>query len=149
MDGLQAQIKTLSEENSNLKTNLEGISGDLAKSRADLESAGQALANKDTALTEAYARAVRLERETTDEQSRLVAMQAEIATLKREKATLSATNQDMHARLENARGEVANELAVLTSTMLRVKDEQLAQANATVAALQGQLAPDHISAVES
>jgi chromosome segregation ATPase len=136
---LQAELKGVCDENENLKINLEGTAADLAKARAELESSNQIVANKDIALTEAYARAVRLERESTDRQSQLLTLQADAATLKRNLATATNTNHELNGRLENARGEVANELAALTSTMLRVKDEQLAQANATIAALQAQL----------
>lgn len=140
VESLQAEITRLTDENETLKINLEGTAGDLAKARAEVETVTQSLANKDTALTEAYARAVRLERESSEEQRQLLALQAEVATLRRNIGTLTASNQDMNSRLQNARGEVANELAVLTSTMLRVKDEQLAQANSTIAALQAQMA---------
>jgi chromosome segregation ATPase len=137
---LQAEVARLSEENQNLKINLEGTAKDLAKSRAEVETVAQAISNKDAALGEAYARAVRLERESTDEQGQLLSQQAELETLKRNLAMMSAANEESNRRLENARGEVAGELAALTSTMLRIKDEQLAQANGTITALQAQLA---------
>jgi chromosome segregation ATPase len=140
VESLQVEVKRLCDDNENLHVNLEGTAGDLAKARTDLETLQQTLANKDTALTEAYARAVRLQHESADEHSQLLSLQSEVASLKRNLSTLAATNQDLNGRLENARGEVANELAVLTSTMLRVKEEQLTQANATIAALQAELA---------
>ena len=139
VQSLQADLQTACDENDNLKINLEGTARDLAQARADHETVTQTLANKDIALTEAYARAVRLERESTDRQSQLLTLQADQATLKRNLATLANTNQELNGRLQNARGEVANELAALTSTMLRVKDEQLAEANSTIAALQAHM----------
>jgi len=138
--GWKAELARQFEENDNLRLSLEGATKDLAKARADLETASQSLVNKDIALTEAYARAVKLEHVASDEQGQLQSLQAEVAGLKNRVAMLTVSNQDLDRRLQNARGEVANELAVLTSTMLRVKDEQLAQANATVAALQAQMA---------
>lgn len=139
LEPLQVRAQTLSTENANLKANLEGISGDLAMSRADIETMTQTLANKDTALTEAYARAVRLQRDLGEQQNQVIASQSEVSTLRRQVGTLSTTNRDLDNRLSDARGEVANELAVLTSTMLRAKDEQLAKANATVEGLYAQL----------
>ena len=139
LEPLQVRAQTLSTENANLKANLEGISGDLAMSRADIETMTQTLANKDTALTEAYARAVRLQRDLGEQQNQVIASQSEVSTLRRQVGTLSTTNRDLDNRLTDARGEVANELAVLTSTMLRAKDEQLAKANATVEGLYAQL----------
>ena len=137
---LQTELGRLAEENDSLKANIEDSTKELAKARMDLATATQTINNKDVALTEAYSRAVKLEHTASDEQGQLLSMQAEVASLKNHVARLTAANQDLDRRLQNARGEVAGELAVLTSTMLRVKDEQLAQANATVAALQAQMA---------
>jgi hypothetical protein len=55
--------------------------------------------------------------------------------MKRDVTALSSVNQDLEYKLHNARGEVAGEMAVLTSTMARMKDDQLAKANARIAAL--------------
>jgi chromosome segregation ATPase len=140
LESQQAELERVCAENENLKINLEGTARDLSKARADLETVQEAVDSKDTALTEAYARAVRLEHETSDEQAQLLSAQAEIAALRRNVSTLSAVNQELAARLDRARGEVAGELASLTSTMLRVKDEELADANTTIAALQAQMA---------
>jgi hypothetical protein len=82
---------------------------------------------------------VRLERESSDEQTQVLALQAEVAALKRSVSTLTAANQELNGRVQRARGEVASELAALTSTMLRAKDDELAEAHATIAALQAQM----------
>lgn len=143
---IESQIKqgddrylSLQQEKEVLQATLEGTALDLAKSRQDLEAAAETIANKDTALNEAYVRAVRLQRDLTEQQQLAVSTQTELANLKREVAMLGATNQDLDKKLHNARGEVAGELAVLTSTMLKVKDDSLAQANATIALLTAQL----------
>lgn len=129
----------LQQEQELLRATLEGTSLDLAKARQDMEAAAETIANKDTALNEAYVRAVRLQRDLSDQQQMLASTQTELASLKREVAMLGASNQDLDKKLHNARGEVAGELAVLTSTMLKVKDDALAQANATIAILTAQL----------
>ena len=139
LEPLQTRAQTLATENQNLKANLEGISADLAAARANVDSLNETLASKDTALTEAYARAVRLQREVTDQKDQLTSSQSELVGLKRSAASLANTNHDLENRLQDARGEVANELAVLTSTMLRAKDEQLTKANATIEGLYAQL----------
>ncbi len=136
---LQAKTIALTTENQNLKANVEGISGDLAAARAAIESLTETVSHKDTALTEAYARAVRLQRDLADQQSQFSSAQSELIALKRNLTTLTVVNRDLENRLQDARGEVANELAVLTSTMLRAKDEQLAKSNATVEGLYAQL----------
>jgi len=139
LEPLQAKAQALTTENQNLKVNIEGLSGDLAAARANVESLNETVASKDTALTEAYARAVRLQRDVTDQQGQLASTQTELGTLRRNVVALSNTNHELENRLQDARGEVANELAVLTSTMLRAKDEQLTKANATIEGLYAQL----------
>jgi len=139
LEPLQAKAQALTTENQNLKTNIEGLSGDLAAARANVESLNETVASKDTALTEAYARAVRLQRDVTDQQGQLASTQSELGTLRRNVVALTNTNHELENRLQDARGEVANELAVLTSTMLRAKDEQLTKANATIEGLYAQL----------
>jgi chromosome segregation ATPase len=139
LEPLQAKAQSLAIENQNLKANIEGLSADLAAARANVESLNETVASKDTALTEAYARAVRLQRDVTDQQGQLASTQSELGTLKRNVVALTNTNHELENRLQDARGEVANELAVLTSTMLRAKDEQLAKANATIEGLYAQL----------
>ena len=139
LEPLQTRAQALATENQNLKANIEGISADLAASRANVESLNETVASKDTALTEAYARAVRLQRDVTDQQGQLASTQTELGTLRRNVVALTNTNHELENRLQDARGEVANELAVLTSTMLRAKDEQLTKANATIEGLYAQL----------
>ena len=139
LEPLQAKAQTLTTENHNLKANIEGLSADLAAARANVESLNETVASKDTALTEAYARAVRLQRDVTDQQGQLATTQTELGTLRRNAVALSNTNHELENRLQDARGEVANELAILTSTMLRAKDEQLTKANATIEGLYAQL----------
>jgi chromosome segregation ATPase len=139
LEPLQGKAAALATENQSLQAHVEGISADLAAARAEIESLNQILTSKDTALTEAYARAVRLQRDLSEQQSQFSSTQSELVALKRNLATLTATNRDLETRLQDARGEVANELAVLTSTMLRAKDEQLAKSNAAVEGLYAQL----------
>jgi chromosome segregation ATPase len=139
LEPLQTKAQTLATENQNLKANIEGLSADLAASRANVDSLNETVASKDTALTEAYARAVRLQRDVTDQQGQLASTQTELGTLRRNVVALTNSNHELENRLQDARGEVANELAVLTSTMLRAKDEQLTKANATIEGLYAQL----------
>ena len=46
---------------------------------------------------------------------------------------------DLESKLHNARGDVAGELAMLTSTMVRMKEDALKQANARIDALTREL----------
>jgi hypothetical protein len=97
------------------------------------------LTNKEVALNEAYLRAVKLQRGLMEHQSLLAETQTELAEARRNVASLSHINTDLDNKLQNARGEVAGELALLTSTMLRMKEESLNQANQRIAALTAEL----------
>jgi chromosome segregation protein len=138
-NALQVQFDDLQESNAALKANLESTSIDLAAAKKELGVAGDALANKEVALNEAYLRAVKLQRELLDNQSVLAATQSELGTLRRDVVSLTSLNQDLEGRLQNSRGEVAGELALLTSTMLRMKEEQLSQANHRIAAMAAEI----------
>jgi hypothetical protein len=59
--------------------------------------------------------------------------------LKATVAALSATKADLEDRLQKARGDVASEMAALTSTMIKMKDEELLAANTRIAELTRQL----------
>lgn len=137
--GLFAQFEQAQQERDAYKASLESVTVDLGAARSEMTAASDALANKEVALNEAYLRAVKLQRELMEHQSLLAATQTELAELRRDVSSLSSLNTDLEGKLQNARGEVAGELALLTSTMLRMKEESLNQANHRVAALTAEL----------
>ncbi len=137
--GLFAQFERAQQERDAYKATLEATTIDLGAARNDLASSADALANKEVALNEAYLRAVKLQRELMEHQSLLADTQSELAELRRDVVSLSTLNSDLDGKLQNARGEVAGELALLTSTMLRMKEESLNQANHRIAALTAEL----------
>jgi chromosome segregation ATPase len=137
--GLFAQFEQTQLERDAFKANLETSEVDLASAKQQLADAAEATANKEVALNEAYLRAVKLQRELMDHQSMLAATQTELAELRRDVASLSTLNTGLESKLQNARGEVAGELALMTSTMLRMKEDSLAQANHRIAALTAEL----------
>ncbi len=136
---LFAQFEQAQQERNAYKATLETTTVDLGAVRSELASSADALANKEVALNEAYLRAVKLQRELMEHQSLLAATQTDLSDLRRDVASLSSLNSDLEGKLQNARGEVAGELALLTSTMLRMKEESLNQANHRVAALTAEL----------
>ncbi len=138
-DALKAQFDQLQEEDAAVKANLESSSLDLANAKKELVASAKSLSNKEVALNEAYLRAVKLQRELMDHQSMLAATQTELGSLRRDVVTLTSINQDLEGRLQNSRGEVAGELALLTSTMLRMKEDQLNQATHRIDALSAEL----------
>jgi chromosome segregation ATPase len=135
LDDLNAAYLQLQEENGTLQANLEGAAADAAAAQEKLDAANEALETKEIALNEAYLRAVRLQRELMETQSVLATTQTELGDLRRDVVALTTYNQDLENKLQNARGDVAGELALLTSTMLRLKEDQLKEANLRIAAL--------------
>ena len=73
------------------------------------------------------------------DQDLLTQSQQELMTLRQQVSSLSSNNSDLETKLHQVRGEVAGELAILSSTMLRLKDEALAEAQGQVAALKAEL----------
>ncbi len=136
---LFAQFEQTQQERDAFKSSLEAATVDLGATRNELASSADVLANKEIALNEAYLRAVKLQRELMEHQSLLADTQSELAELRRDVTSLSSLNADLDGKLQNARGEVAGELALLTSTMLRMKEESLNQANHRIAALTAEL----------
>lgn len=137
--GLFAQFEQTQQERDAVKVNLEAVSVDLAAAKQELAASAAELANKEVALNEAYLRAVKLQRELMEHQSLLAATQTELAELRRDVASLASVNSGLENKLQNARGEVAGELALMTTTMLRMKEEALTQANHRIAALTAEL----------
>ena len=136
---LQASYDALAAEDAATKLTLDGVLADLAAAKEQQAEAQEALSNKEVALNEAYLRSVRLQRELMEHQSLLADTQTDLAEARRNVAALSGINSDLGNKLQNARGEVAGELALLTSTMLRMKEEALNQANHRIAALTAEL----------
>lgn len=134
------QIASLQGENAGLKANLEATQGELGALKSDFEVMNQALVNKDTALNEAYLRAVGLQRELADRSRMLASAETELDTMKRELSRITGQKDELEGRLLRARADVAGEMAQLTSTMVKMKDEELSQANARISALLSELA---------
>jgi chromosome segregation ATPase len=107
--------------------------------RAELAVAKQSLEQKDTALDTAFARAAEVQRQFHESEMKLSSAEAEIESLRLEIESLSSQKAESEARVQRARGEVAGELALLTSTMIKLREDTLSQANARIATLTKEL----------
>ncbi len=134
--GLLAQFGQTQQERDSYKATLETATRDLGTAQSKLATSTDQLANKEVALNEAYLRAVKLQRELMDHQSMLAATQSELAEQRRDMASLASLTSYAGA---TSRGEIAGELALMTSTMLRMKEEQLRRANEQLQRLQQEL----------
>ena len=65
--------------------------------------------------------------------------QAELDKTKAKASALAASKTELEDKLQRARGDVASEMAALTSTMIKMKDDALSSANARIAELTKQL----------
>jgi chromosome segregation ATPase len=115
------------------------LAAELAALRGSAEQVSQSLASKDAALNESYTRVVNLQRVLEDRDATLAAAQAELTALRTDVASLNSMKAELEDRLQKVRGDVAGEMAVLTSTMVKMKEEQLAAANARIAELANEL----------
>jgi chromosome segregation ATPase len=135
MDSLHADLDTRTQQIAALTSERDAAVAELATVRSNSEDALKSLSSKDAALNESYTRAVNLQRALEDRDGQLVSAQAELSNLRTDVAALNSIKAELEDRLQKARGDVAGEMAVLTSTMIKLKEEQLAAANARVAEL--------------
>lgn len=94
---------------------------------------------KDIALSEAYARVTVLQRDLADRDNVLSQRESELESVRSELLAAQAARQELESRLIRAREDVASELAVLASTMIKMKDDQLARSDARMQALETEL----------
>jgi len=73
------------------------------------------------------------------DQERLAQSQQELAALQTQVSSLRTNNSDLETKLQQVRGEVAGELAILSSTLLRMKEDALAESQGQIAALKAEL----------
>ncbi len=134
-ESLEAIIENLTADKLTLQGQLEAAQVELASMKALAEANAQALASKDTALNEAYMRAVILQRDLQEREKMLMAAQSELDALKIDLLAATQRKEELENKLHRARGDVAGEMALVTTTMLKMKDDALNQANARIAML--------------
>ena len=125
---LEAELSALREE-------VENEQGEMHALRAQAEESGQAAKNKEIALSEAYDHAVVVQRQLEQREEEFGVAQSELESLRTEIAALTKTKVELEQRVQRSRSDVAGDLAVLTSTMLKLKDEALEESNARIAEL--------------
>ena len=139
IEDLRARYEAAVAENSGMRSALDAAQGQLSKVTADANSTAETAAAREIALNEAYQRAVNLQRVVEDRERTLVEAQTELDKAKTKAAALAASKTELEDKLQRARGDVASEMAALTSTMIKMKDDALSSANARIAELTKQL----------
>lgn len=138
-ESLRANVQARLGEISALAAERDGLSAEVASVRSASEQALQSLSAKDAALNESYQRVVNLQRVLEDRDAALAGAQSELSTLRTDVSSLNNIKAELEDRLQKARGDVAGEMAVLTSTMIKMKEDQLTMANVRIAELMNEL----------
>jgi len=135
IEDLRARYEAAVAENSGMRNALDAAQGQLSKVEADASNTAETAAAREIALNEAYQRAVNLQRVIEDRERTLVETQAELDKTKANATALAASKTELEDKLQRARGDVASEMAALTSTMIKMKDDALSSANVRIAEL--------------
>lgn len=139
IEDLRARYEAAVAENTGMRNALDAAQGHLTKVEADASSIAETAAAREIALNEAYQRAVNLQRVVEDRERALVEAQVDLDKTKSNAAVLAASKAELEDKLQRARGDVASEMAALTSTMIKMKDDALNSANVRIAELTKQL----------
>ncbi|MBK8048994.1 MAG: hypothetical protein IPK16_18885 [Anaerolineales bacterium] len=139
IESLRSQLSAANAQVADLSSARSTAEAELNAVRGNSVNVMESLSNKDAALNEAYTRAVNLQRVLEDREAAVTAAQNELSNLKIEVNALNAVKAELEDRLQRARGDVAGEMAVLTGTMIKMKEEQLTSANARIVELQNEI----------
>jgi chromosome segregation ATPase len=139
IDLVRGELDAVNAQLAEVTADRDSVAAEYAAVRGNSETALQALSNKDAALNEAYQRAVNLQRALEDREAVVTTTTTELSSLRTEVAALNSIRAELEDRLQKARGDVAGEMAVLTSTMIKLKEDQLITANARLAELTNEL----------
>jgi len=103
--------------------------------RAQIEETGTGSQNKEIALNEAYEHAAAVQNKLKNCQEEVATARSNLKEMQEKVSKLEGANEELHIRVQQSRSDVAGDLAVLTSTMLKIKDDALNEANARIAQL--------------
>ena len=135
LEDLRARYEAAVHENSQMREALDASQVRVSVIAEEATSAVESAKAREIALNEAYQRAVNLQRLIEDRERALIDTQAELESSKTMVTALTASKTELEDRLQKARGDVASEMAALTSTMIKMKDDSLTAANLRVAEL--------------
>jgi len=135
LEDLRARYEAAVHENSQMREALDASQARVSAIADEATTAVESARAREIALNEAYQRAVNLQRLVEDRERTLIDTQAELESAKTMVTALTASKTELEDKLQKARGDVASEMAALTSTMIKMKDDSLTAANMRVAEL--------------
>lgn len=139
LEELRARYESAVVENTQLREAYDTAQANISSIEADASATADLAHVREIALNEAYQRAASLQRLLEDSERVLIDTQAELQSAKANAEVLTAANAELDDRLQKARGNVASEMAALTSTMIKMKDDALVAANSRIAELTKQV----------
>lgn len=139
LDNVKANLASALAEGGTISAALDRTTSDFAQYRRQTDEAIQTVASKDSALQESFNQIHALRQQIDETNATIATLQADLAQSQAEQANLSATKADLEKKLVRAREDVAGELAVFSSTMIKMKDDALNDALARVASLSSQI----------
>ncbi len=125
---LAAELAALREQSASAQEDLDQL-------RAQSEKVDEGSQNKEIALTEAYTQVVTTQQQLEECDERFEAAQLELGELKLQVKELVVIRGELEERVAQSRAEVASDLAALTAAQLKLKDDEIADANASIAKL--------------
>lgn len=139
LDAMRQAYAELEQQYSILHADAENTAASLARAEHEVAATAETLASKNAALDEAYLRIARLQNEVGSYQNLVVSTQTELEAAQHNIAMLGTRNEELEAKLHDVRGGVANEMALMTSTMLRMKEQELADLRGRLSAITHEL----------
>ncbi len=139
LEDLRARYEAAVAEISQMREAFDAAQSRLAALEVEAGASAESARAREVALNEAYQRAVSLQRLLEDRERELIDAQTELESAKATIEALSAAKMELDDRLQKARGDVASEMATLTSTMIKMKDDALVAANVRIAELTKQV----------
>lgn len=135
LEELRARYEAAVHENSQMREALDAAQARIAAIADEATAAVDSAKAREIALNEAYQRAVNLQRLLEDRERALIDAQTELESTRTTVTALTAAKAELEDKLQKARGDVASEMAALTSTMIKMKDDSLTAANQRIAEL--------------
>ena len=138
-ESLRSTLQSRTDEVAALTADRDALRAEVAAVKSAADQAMQSLSSKDAALNESYQRVVNLQRVLEDRDAAVASAQSELSVLRTDVSSLNGIKAELEDRLQKARGDVAGEMAVLTSTMIKMKEDQLTMANVRINELMNEL----------
>ena len=139
MDTVRRTVAAAAEENMELRARIESNMAELTRLRDTTAIASTTLSSKDIAMDEAFSRAAKSAQQLQERDEMMRAATIELSSLRAQLDAAMAERAEMERRLKSSRGDVASEMALVTATMMKMREDALAEANARIAELTTEL----------